>query len=167
MIFGLAELYFAKQSSRMESKWAEENLQTIRTLMERSVLYRRALAPIMLFAGMLGVVAAAVGLILHLDSMRAFGITWLNTAVIAVVGAFLIARRQAVKDKGKFLVTANAPRGAGFGAAFDCRSLCQRRCRLCHWQRCRWRVQLAADASLADVLRLRSACVRFFHAAWN
>ncbi len=45
----------------MEPKWAEENLQTIRTLMERSAVYRRALAPIMLFAGLLGVTAAATG----------------------------------------------------------------------------------------------------------
>ena len=40
----------------MKPKWAEENLQTIRTLMERSAVYRRALAPIMLFAGALGVI---------------------------------------------------------------------------------------------------------------
>jgi len=57
----------------MEPKWAEENLQTIRTLMERSALYRRALAPILLFAGTLGVTAAAVGLLLHLNPIRALG----------------------------------------------------------------------------------------------
>ena len=86
----------------METKWAEENLQTIRTLMERSALYRRALAPILLFAGMLGVTAATAGLLLHLNSTRSFGILWLNTAVIAIAGSFLIARRQAVKDKENF-----------------------------------------------------------------
>jgi hypothetical protein len=86
----------------METKWAEENLQTIRTLMERSAVYRRALAPIMIFAGALGVVAAIAGLFLHLDSMRAFGSLWLGTAVIAVVGAFLIARRQALKEGENF-----------------------------------------------------------------
>ena len=86
----------------MEPKWAEENLQTIRTLMERSALYRRALAPIMLFAGGLGVVGAAAGLCFHLDSTRMFGVFWLSTAVIAVAGAFLIARRQALKDSENF-----------------------------------------------------------------
>jgi hypothetical protein len=35
----------------MDTNWAAEHLQTIRTLMERSALYRRALAPIMLCAG--------------------------------------------------------------------------------------------------------------------
>jgi len=86
----------------MEPKWAEENLQTIRTLMERSALYRRALAPIMLFAGLLGVVAAAIGLLCHLDSMLAFGVLWLGTAAVVVAGAFLIARRQALKDRENF-----------------------------------------------------------------
>jgi hypothetical protein len=81
----------------MDSNWAAEHLQTIRTLMERSAIYRRALAPIMLFAGVLGVVAAAIGLLFDLDSVRAFVWLWLLTATVAVVGAFLIARRQAFK----------------------------------------------------------------------
>jgi hypothetical protein len=86
----------------MEPNWAAEQLQTIRTLMERSALYRRALAPIMLFAGVLGLSAATVGLLFHLDSIRAFGALWLCAATIAVAGAFLIARRQALKDKENF-----------------------------------------------------------------
>src|ERR1019366_9658244 len=86
----------------MESNWAAEHLQTIRTLMERSAIYRRALAPIMLFVGLAGVLAAAVGLIFHLDSPRAFGGFWLGTAFVAVAGAFLIARRQALKDHEPF-----------------------------------------------------------------
>ncbi len=86
----------------MNPNWAEENLQTIRTLMERSALYRRALAPIMLFVGALGVAAAAAGLLFHLDSMRAFGLLWLGTAAAAVAGAFLIARRQALDAKESF-----------------------------------------------------------------
>ena len=35
----------------MNTNWAEENLKAIRTLMERSAVYRRALGPIMLMAG--------------------------------------------------------------------------------------------------------------------
>jgi hypothetical protein len=86
----------------MEPNWAAENLQTIRTLMERSAVYRRALAPIMIFAGLLGLAAAATGLLFHLDSMRAFGGLWLGTAAFVVAGAFFIARRQAIKDHEPF-----------------------------------------------------------------
>jgi hypothetical protein len=86
----------------MKPDWAVENLQTIRTLMERSAIYRRALAPIMIFAGLLGVAAAALGLLCHLDSLRAFTSFWLGVAVIAVMGAFFIARRQALKEKEAF-----------------------------------------------------------------
>jgi len=86
----------------MESDWAVQHLQTIRTLMERSAVYRHALAPIMLFAGTLGVAAAAIGLLGHWDSLRAFGALWLGTAVLAVIGALLIVRRQALKDREPF-----------------------------------------------------------------
>jgi len=50
------------QSVNMQTNWAEENLQTIRTLMERSAVYRRALAPIVIYAGVIGVLTAAAGL---------------------------------------------------------------------------------------------------------
>jgi hypothetical protein len=86
----------------MNPNWAEENLQTIRTLMERSAIYRRALAPIMIFAGALGVAAAIIGICFQLNSIRQFSVLWLLTAAIVVAGTFLIARRQAVKDKEKF-----------------------------------------------------------------
>jgi hypothetical protein len=86
----------------MNPNWAEENLQTIRALMERSALYRRALAPIMFLAGVLGITAAAIGLLLQLNSYLAFLALWFSTAMLAVVGALLIARRQALKDKEVF-----------------------------------------------------------------
>lgn len=86
----------------MNSNWAEDNLQTIRVLMERSAVYRRALAPIMLFAGALGLIAAGAGWGLKLDSLRAFAALWTGTAVLAIGGAFLIARRQALKDNEPF-----------------------------------------------------------------
>src|SRR5579859_1840394 len=90
------------QSAGMDNNWAVENLQTIRTLMERSALYRRALAPIMLLAGIAGLAAMIIGLKYHLDSPRAFGALWLGTAVVVVLGALLITRRQALKDDEKF-----------------------------------------------------------------
>lgn len=86
----------------METNWAADHLQTIRTLMERSAVYRRALAPIMLFAGCLGVFSAAAGLILRLNALRAFIALWFLTAAVVIVGAFLIARRQALRDNEPF-----------------------------------------------------------------
>jgi len=86
----------------MDNNWAVENLSTIRTLMERSALYRRALAPIMLFAGIVGVIAAAVGLHWHVDSAQAFTLLWLVTALLTVAGAFFITRKQALKDNEPF-----------------------------------------------------------------
>ena len=90
------------QSDAMENDWAAEHLQTIRTLMERSAVYRRALAPIMLFSGVLGIIGAVVGLCCHLDSMRQFATMWLVMAAVTVGGSFLIARRQAFKDSEPF-----------------------------------------------------------------
>ena len=86
----------------MNPNWAEENLQTIRTLMERSALYRRALAPIMLLAGFLGVIAAAIGILIPLDSFNGFLILWFAAAGLAITGTLLIARRQALKEKELF-----------------------------------------------------------------
>lgn len=86
----------------MNPHLAEENLQTIRLLMERSALYRRALAPIMLLAGVLGLAAAAIGLCFRVESAWAFVGLWLGTACIVVTSAFLLARRQALKDDEPF-----------------------------------------------------------------
>jgi hypothetical protein len=86
----------------MEPNQAVENLQVIRTLMERSAIYRRALAPIMLFTGTIGVLAAGAGLHFRVEEPRKFTELWLGTAVVAVAGAFLLARRQAIKDQEPF-----------------------------------------------------------------
>jgi hypothetical protein len=86
----------------MESNWAVEHLQTIRTLMERSAVYRRALAPIMLFAGATGLTTMILGLCLGINSSRGFCGLWLGAAAVAVAGAFLLARRQAIKDREPF-----------------------------------------------------------------
>jgi len=86
----------------METNWAAEHLQTIRVLMERSAIYRRALAPILIYVGLAGVLAAAVGVVFHLDSTRVFGELWLATAVVAVGGSLIITRRQALKDHEPF-----------------------------------------------------------------
>jgi hypothetical protein len=86
----------------MNANLAEENLQTIRLLMERAAVYRRALAPIMLLAGVLGLAAAAIGLGCHVESSRAFAGLWLGTACVVVTAAFVLVRRQALKDHELF-----------------------------------------------------------------
>ncbi len=86
----------------METNWAAEHLQTIRTLMERSAIYRRALAPIMTFTGVLGIGGALVASGMKIDSARGFVIFWAVVALICLGGAFLLVRRQALKEAEPF-----------------------------------------------------------------
>ena len=86
----------------METNWAAENLQTIRTLMERSALYRRALAPVMSFAGVVGILAAIVGVLLHIECECAFIGYWVGVAILGLIGAFCLVRRQALKSSEPF-----------------------------------------------------------------
>lgn len=86
----------------MHPKSATENLQVIRTLMERSALYRRALAPIMLIVGAIGSVAGGLGCFLESDSVFTFVLFWLATGFLALGLAFLLVRRQALRDKEPF-----------------------------------------------------------------
>lgn len=90
------------QSECMETKWAVENLQTIRTLMERSVLYRRALAPIMILAGTIGIAAGLAGWLGRMESSREFVCLWVVTAISSLAGALFLMRRQALKDSEPF-----------------------------------------------------------------
>ncbi len=86
----------------MESNWAAEHLQVIRTLMERAAVYRRALAPIMLTTGLLGIAAAILGWSLDLGTPVSFSGFWSAVSVIVICAAFLLARRQALKAHEPF-----------------------------------------------------------------
>jgi hypothetical protein len=86
----------------MESNWAAEHLQTIRTLMERAAVYRRALAPIMICNGVLGAVGAVAGGFLRIDSARGFTLYWAGIGAFALAGSFLLVRRQALKESEPF-----------------------------------------------------------------
>ena len=86
----------------METNWAAEHLQVIRTLMERSAVYRRALAPMMLLAGCIGIGGAVAGLTLRLVAPRDFLIFWMSLAAATLIGAFLLVRRQALKAAEPF-----------------------------------------------------------------
>jgi hypothetical protein len=82
----------------MNQDWAAEHLQVIRTLMERSALYRRALAPMTILAGGVGILVAAAGYFSRPLTPRSFLLHWLGAGLLSIVGAFLLARRQAIKD---------------------------------------------------------------------
>ena len=86
----------------METNQAAENLQVIRTLMERTALYRRALAPIMTFCGIIGIVAGLAGWQLKITSDQGFVLFWSGVAAVALLGSLLLVRRQALKDAEPF-----------------------------------------------------------------
>jgi hypothetical protein len=86
----------------MQTDWAAENLQTIRTLMERTALYRRALAPVMILVGFTGLVAGVAGTFLNLRPALALVGYWVIVAVVCLAGAALMIRRQALKDAERF-----------------------------------------------------------------
>lgn len=86
----------------MESNWAAEHLQVIRTVMERSALYRRALAPVMIFNGGLGTAAATGGRLAGIESPQRFILFWAIVGVVALAGSFFLVRRQALKESEPF-----------------------------------------------------------------
>ncbi len=93
--------------SRMEHHAAAEHLEVIRTLMERSALYRRTLAPIMLYLGSVGTLASMGSRRSASSRARAFVAWWLAAALVALAGAFVIARRQALAGRRAVLVAAD------------------------------------------------------------
>jgi hypothetical protein len=93
---------FVVQSDEMDNQWASENLQVIRTLMERAAVYRRALAPIMSVAGVFGMVGATVPCFVEIASVRAFAGYWMAVAMGAMGVSFLLVRRQALRAEETF-----------------------------------------------------------------
>ena len=70
--------------------------------MERSALYRRALAPIMTFVGVLGLAAGIVGWRFGMKTDPGFVLYWSGVATVALIGTLLLVRRQALKDREPF-----------------------------------------------------------------
>lgn len=93
---------FVLQSAFMETNWAAGHLQVIRTLMERAAIYRRALAPIMLLVGLLGTAAAVAARLFELQGARSFAAFWMSVGVVAISGAYVMVRRQALKESEPF-----------------------------------------------------------------
>lgn len=88
--------------SCMSSHWAEQNLDVIRTLMERSAIYRRALAPLMIAAGLVGIGASTVTCFVKIDGLAPFTMYWLAVAAVAQGICLLLVRRQALKSEEEF-----------------------------------------------------------------
>jgi hypothetical protein len=86
----------------MESNWAAENLQTIRTLMERSAVYRRALAPVTTYVGIVGIAGGVAGQLLKIVNGGVFAVYWMAISLVAIGGAVLLVRRQALKSGEPF-----------------------------------------------------------------
>src|SRR5580698_6090826 len=99
---GFDNLCFAMQSKVMQTDWASENLQVIRTLMERSAVYRRALAPVMGAIGLTGLAAAGLAVVAGVKSGGAFAGYWMAVAAVCLAEAFLLVRRQALKEQEPF-----------------------------------------------------------------
>lgn len=86
----------------MEDNWAAEHLQTIRTLMERVALYRRALSPVMFLTGIIGLIFSLCGVSFNISSPLKFVIWWLFAGLLAFIGTLLITRKQALKEQEPF-----------------------------------------------------------------
>jgi hypothetical protein len=86
----------------MQTDWASENLQVIRTLMERSAVYRRALAPVMGAIGLTGLAAAVLAAVAGVKTGGAFAGYWMAVGAVCLAEAFLLVRRQALKDEEPF-----------------------------------------------------------------
>jgi hypothetical protein len=95
-----------KAYNRMNSVAATEHLQAIRTLMERSALYRRALAPIMALAGGVGTAGGLAGCLWLADTAGrtpvVFVAYWLALSLVPMVGSLWLARSQALRDGEPF-----------------------------------------------------------------
>lgn len=86
----------------MSDHWASENLQTIRTLMERAAVYRRALAPVMSATGVIGIGAALAGWKTDIAAPGPFILYWLGVAVVTLAAGGLLIRRQALQQAEPF-----------------------------------------------------------------
>lgn len=82
----------------MDEREAARQLETIRTLMERAALYRRALGPTLAVIGVLGVGAGLIGFFRVGDQgSRSFVLYWSAVAALAVLWTTLQMRGQAVR----------------------------------------------------------------------
>ena len=70
--------------------------------MEQASLYRRAMAPLALLVGALGVVAAGITQLIGWVGAEYFAGYWLGVAVVSALCALVLIRRQALKTEEAF-----------------------------------------------------------------
>lgn len=70
--------------------------------MERSAVYRRALAPVTTYVGTVGIIGAVAGWWLKIENGGVFAIYWMAISLVAIAGAFMLVRRQALKSGEPF-----------------------------------------------------------------
>ena len=82
--------YFVSQSViGMDADWAAQRLGEIRTLMERSSLYRRALAPTATLTGMIGMAAGVIGWTFPVKTSSGFCLYWMVTGILSLLVSLL------------------------------------------------------------------------------
>src|SRR5687768_17260910 len=86
----------------MHPEWATENLQVIRTLMERATVYRRALGPVMLTSGLVGVAASAIPCFEFFPKSVLFPVYWMSVSILSLGVGFILIRRQAIAAREAF-----------------------------------------------------------------
>ena len=98
----LACLNFVSQSESVNANWAEKNLNTIRCLMEQASVYRRAMAPVAIVVGLIGLAAAGLAQTVDWAGPGRFAGYWLGVAFVAAMVALLLIRQQALNSKEDF-----------------------------------------------------------------
>jgi len=88
----------------MNADEASQQLQTIRTLMERAALYRHAMGPTFVGLGLLGIVGGGLGFGFAVGAERGiwFVLYWSFVALVGVIWALLRIRSQAIVDDEPF-----------------------------------------------------------------
>lgn len=64
--------------------------------MERSAVYRRALAPTVGAVGATGVAGSLLGIVMRIETRVGFLALWISVALCSMVAAFVVVRRQAL-----------------------------------------------------------------------
>ncbi len=73
----------------------EDPLATLATLSGRGPIYRRVLAPLMMYAGAVGVISAVLAERQHIRASGSFALYWLCAAAVVLVGVALLLRLRA------------------------------------------------------------------------